>query len=131
MSPPPPPPPPPPTQNPNQPHHLIDVRTAPEFSTCHLTRRAAHTAPTLNVPHDRIAQLDVPKHDRISLYCRSGRRSALALVTLVGLGYGHVRDLGGWEQAREVLEGEGGVLAGAEGGRECVLGKGEGSEGGS
>ena len=46
------------------------------------------------------------KNDKITLYCRSGRRSNIALQTLRELGYSDVRDIGGLEEARAVLKRE-------------------------
>ncbi|KNG52382.1 rhodanese-related sulfurtransferase [Stemphylium lycopersici] len=92
--------------------HLIDVRSASEFSTGHLT---SDIAPTLNIEYQIIDQLSeiyaargisVAKDDHITLYCRSGRRSNIALQTLRKLGYAHVRDIGGLEDARRVLDRE-------------------------
>ncbi|KAI8934092.1 hypothetical protein NX059_008854 [Plenodomus lindquistii] len=94
-------------------HHLIDVRTPSEFSTGHLT---SDIAPTLNIEYQSISQLasmihaargiTVGKNDLITLYCRSGRRSGIALKRLQGLGYECVRDIGGLEEARRVLDRE-------------------------
>jgi phage shock protein E len=66
----------------------------------------------LSIPYNEIGrsldELPKDKDAKIALYCRSGRMSAAA-ETLVGLGYTHVRDLGGgieaWEDAGYRLEG--------------------------
>jgi len=80
----------------SQPGVLIDVRTAEEYASGHLQG-------ALLLPVDRIAQeiaARVPdKHTPIRLYCRSGRRSALALEALQQLGYTRLQNLGGLEEA--------------------------------
>ncbi|EAT87368.1 hypothetical protein HBI56_169160 [Parastagonospora nodorum] len=92
--------------------HLIDVRTPAEFSSGPLK---SDIAPTINIEYQRISQLPsiyaalgvtVQKDDHITLYCRSGRRSNIALQTLKEAGYEHVRDIGGLEEARRVLDRE-------------------------
>ncbi|KAJ4292345.1 hypothetical protein N0V90_009006 [Kalmusia sp. IMI 367209] len=91
---------------------LIDVRTPTEFSTGALSNDL-YTA--INIEYQSIAQLssiyqalgiDVGKSDNITLYCRSGRRSNIALQTLKELGYLNVRDIGGFEEAHAVLKRE-------------------------
>jgi rhodanese-related sulfurtransferase len=65
----------------------------------------------LSIPYNEIGrsldELPKDKDAKIALYCRSGRMSATE--TLVGLGYTHIRDLGGgieaWEDAGYRLEG--------------------------
>src|SRR4051812_760365 len=93
---------------------LIDVRTPAEYSTGHLTSDLSPT-PTLNIPYQDIASLPdvyaaqgitVSKDDSITLYCRSGRRSDIACRELRELGYANVRDIGGWDEARRVLDRE-------------------------
>jgi rhodanese-related sulfurtransferase len=93
-------------------HHLVDVRSPVEFATGPLI---SDIAPTVNIEYQSIAQLadvyaargiPVAKDDNITLYCRSGRRSNIALQTLTQLGYTDVRDIGGLEDARRVLDKE-------------------------
>lgn len=72
---------------------VIDVRTAGEFDSGHLEA-------AVNIPYDqiadRIADHVTDKEAEIMLYCRSGRRSAIAKKTLDGLGYLHVTDGGSY-----------------------------------
>ena len=91
---------------------LIDVRSPLEFSTGPLV---SDIAPTINIEYtaiDSLAEIyalqnvTVTKDDHITLYCRSGRRSDIAKRRLEQLGYRHVRDIGGFEDARRVLDRE-------------------------
>jgi phage shock protein E len=69
---------------------LVDVRTPAEY-------RAGHIAGALNVPVDQLLQRAAELGDRdrpVVLYCRSGRRSALAARKLRELGFEQVYDLG-------------------------------------
>ncbi len=80
---------------------LLDVRSAEEFKTGALPGAR-------NLPHDRLAEkaaAELPDRDvPVKVYCRSGRRSALAAETLRRLGYTRIYDLGGLENARSILE---------------------------
>ena len=72
---------------------LLDVRTADEFADGHIPG-------ALLLPYDAItassaAKLVPSKKAKIIVYCRSGRRSAIAARTLQNLGYESVADLGG------------------------------------
>jgi phage shock protein E len=71
---------------------LIDVRTADEFA-------AGHIAGSKLLPYDEIiartSELPTDPQTPIIVYCRSGRRSAIAAETLVGLGFTEIYDLGG------------------------------------
>lgn len=73
---------------------VIDVRTADEY-------RSGHVREAVNVPYDeiagRIAALAPDRNTRIVLYCRSGRRSAVAEQTLRQLGYQRIENQGGLE----------------------------------
>ncbi|KAF3039178.1 hypothetical protein E8E12_006221 [Didymella heteroderae] len=91
---------------------LIDVRSPLEFSSGPLI---SDIAPTVNIEYtaiDSLAEIyalqnvTVTKDDHITLYCRSGRRSDIAKRRLEQLGYRHVRDIGGFEDARRVLDRE-------------------------
>ncbi|WNO11055.1 rhodanese-like domain-containing protein [Teredinibacter sp. KSP-S5-2] len=70
----------------------IDVRTAGEFST-------GHHPEAVNIPYDviasQIASVTEDKNADIRLYCRSGRRSGIAQMTLKNMGYTNVRNEGG------------------------------------
>ncbi|GAP66238.1 phage shock protein E [Mizugakiibacter sediminis] len=80
---------------------VVDVRTAEEY-------RDGHIPGALNVPYDQIAAradaLDVARDAPVVVYCRTGKRAAIAQHTLEGLGYTHVRLLDGsfqaWQAAR-------------------------------
>lgn len=91
---------------------LIDVRSPLEFSTGPLI---SDIAPTINIEYTQIDSLPeiyaaqnitVEKDDSITLYCRSGRRSDIAKRRLEELGFMRVRDIGGFEDARRVLDRE-------------------------
>jgi phage shock protein E len=79
---------------------LLDVRTPEEFA-------AGHIAGAVNIPHDQLAnrasELPQDRNAEIAVYCRSGRRSALALDWLGTQGYQrllHVDgDFLGWQAA--------------------------------
>ena len=71
---------------------VLDVRTAEEFAEGHIKG-------AILLPNDEItskaASMLPDKNQVILVYCRSGRRSALAANELVALGYTHVFDFGG------------------------------------
>ncbi|WP_079202125.1 rhodanese-like domain-containing protein [Pseudomonas sp. CC6-YY-74] len=79
---------------------LIDVRTAEEFSAGALPGAS-------RIGHEQIATqiaaLAPDKNTPIVLYCRSGRRSALAQDSLVQLGYRNVINAGGYDQLKQAL----------------------------
>ena len=80
---------------------LLDVRTQEEFAE-------GHIAGAVLLPYDEIEQKVanlLPEKDKpIIVYCRSGRRSAIAANALRGLGYKDVRDFGGISRWQGNLE---------------------------
>lgn len=76
----------------------IDVRTAEEY-------KAGHLEGAINIPYDEMEQkitaIEADKTTEIQLYCRSGRRSGIALETLRGMGYSNVTNAGAYEQLKQ------------------------------
>lgn len=76
----------------------IDVRTVEEYN-------AGHLEGAINIPYDEIEQkiqaVAADKTADIQLYCRSGRRSGIALETLRNLGYSNVTNAGAYEQLKQ------------------------------
>jgi phage shock protein E len=79
---------------------LLDVRRIEEFN-------AGHIDGAVLVPHDTIAEkigTVVPdKNTPVYVYCRSGRRSAIAVEVMKKLGYTNLTDLGGMGDALKSL----------------------------
>lgn len=71
---------------------ILDVRTQQEYNEGHVEN-------ALLIPDYELearAEEELPdKSQQILVYCRSGRRSALAAEKLVALGYTDVKDFGG------------------------------------
>lgn len=80
---------------------VLDVRTPAEYAQ-------GHVPGAINVPHDEVSA----EHPRLAswrerpvvVYCRSGRRSAMAIETLERAGFSRVQhlegDMLGWQAAR-------------------------------
>jgi len=79
---------------------LLDVRTAEEY--------AAGRIPGAELaPYDSIGATTFTEPDKaapVVVYCRSGRRSAIAKATLESLGYTNVSDFGGIDNWKGTLE---------------------------
>lgn len=69
---------------------VLDVRAPEEFVTGHVPGAA-------NIPYDQVAArlAEVPKDKDVVLYCRSGRRAALAAEVLAANGYTRLKYLEG------------------------------------
>jgi molybdopterin/thiamine biosynthesis adenylyltransferase/rhodanese-related sulfurtransferase len=74
------------------PPYLIDVREPWEWAVSSLAERGARLIP-LGELGDRLDE--VPKGERLLVYCRSGQRSQSAARQLVAAGYGPVTNLSG------------------------------------
>ena len=79
---------------------LVDVRTAAEFAEGHIQGAVNIDVESAGFA-DSIATLD--KAASYSVYCRSGRRSAIAVGLMQQAGFTDVTDLGGIEDAARVL----------------------------
>ena len=71
---------------------ILDVRTEEEFNTGHID--GAILIPDTDIL-EKAEETLTDKSATILVYCRSGRRSALAAADLVELGYSNVYDFGG------------------------------------
>lgn len=80
---------------------VIDVRTPQEFAQGHIEG-------AINIDHSvigqEIAKAKVAKDDNVILYCRSGRRSEVALDTLKKMGYSKAQNYGGIDEAAKRLQ---------------------------
>jgi phage shock protein E len=80
---------------------LIDVRTEPEW-------KDGHVQGAIRIPYekigDEIEKIAPDKKTKINLYCRTGRRSGIALDTLKKFGYEDVTNLIDAKTAAEKLK---------------------------
>lgn len=68
---------------------LIDVRTKEEYDSGHIPR-------SINIPYTEIEnEIDYDKDKPIAVYCRTGKRSKEAALTLEKMGYTKIYDIGG------------------------------------
>jgi rhodanese-related sulfurtransferase len=69
---------------------VLDVRTPEEYVT-------GHVPGAVNIPHEQVAArlAEVPKDKDVVLYCRSGRRAAMAAEVLAANGYSRLKYLQG------------------------------------
>jgi rhodanese-related sulfurtransferase len=84
---------------------ILDVRTPEEFA-------AGHVPGARNIPHDqlpnRIAEITGSKDEDVVVYCRTGRRAAIAEETLSSNGFKRLLHLDGdiikWQEEKRALE---------------------------
>lgn len=80
---------------------IVDVRTVAEWNEGHLEGAVL-------IPHDKIEEGIVAvapdKSTKIHLYCRSGRRTGIAVEALKKAGYQQLDNLGTLENAAQVLQ---------------------------
>ena len=73
----------------------VDVRSPQEFA-------GGHVRGAINIPHTEMAErwgeLETHRDDSLVVYCRSGRRSALALDVLERQGFRHLRNGGALDE---------------------------------
>ena len=75
---------------------ILDVRTPGEFASGHISGAINIDVESGNFEAE-IANLD--KSKTYAVYCRSGRRSAIATDTMAGLGFAHLHNLDGGLEA--------------------------------
>lgn len=75
----------------------IDVRSAEEY-------QAGHLVGAVNIPYtemaEKISSITTDKNAEIHLYCRSGRRSEVALQTLKQMGYTKIVNHGAYDDLK-------------------------------
>ena len=80
---------------------IIDVRTAKEYKEGHLKN-------AINIPYteigERIADHVKNREEKITVYCRSGRRSGIAKETLKNKGYRLVVNAGAYAKLKDQEE---------------------------
>jgi phage shock protein E len=73
---------------------VVDVRTSAEFAS-------GHVPGAVNVPYDEISVRHGeigPPSTPVVVYCRSGRRSGLAIAALLEKGFTHLYDLQSYDR---------------------------------
>ena len=84
---------------------VIDVRTPEEFAE-------GHVPGAINIPYDKIGErlheIPATKDQPVLLYCRTGKRAAMAETTLTAAGYSNLYHLKGdmqaWSDNKQPIE---------------------------
>ncbi len=94
-------------QNPDLKYRVIDVRTPQEYNKAHLPGAININVADANFP-DMIQRLSKSEH--ILVYCRSGRRSAIAVKIMEELGFFNILHMNdgwiGWENEKLPIDRE-------------------------
>ena len=80
---------------------FLDVRTLEEYNAGHI--EGAVLLPDTELA-EKIEQVIPDKRALVFVYCRSGNRSKTATEKMVELGYNHVYDMGGINDAKEFFK---------------------------
>ena len=74
---------------------VLDVRMQQEYDTGHIANAVLLPLPLIEAGDAAVAKALPDKDAEILVYCRSGRRSAIAANALINMGYTNVFDFGG------------------------------------
>ena len=74
---------------------VLDVRMQQEYDAGHIPNAVLLPLPLIEAGDAAVAKALPDKDAEILVYCRSGRRSAIAANALINMGYTNVFDFGG------------------------------------
>ena len=74
---------------------VLDVRMQQEYDAGHIANAVLLPLPLIETGDAAVAKVLPDKDAEILVYCRSGRRSAIAANALINMGYTNVLDFGG------------------------------------
>ena len=74
---------------------VLDVRMQQEYDAGHIANAVLLPLPLIETGDAAVAKALPDKDAEILVYCRSGRRSAIAANALINMGYTNVLDFGG------------------------------------
>ena len=74
---------------------VLDVRMQQEYDAGHIANAVLLPLPLIEAGDAAVAKALPDKGAEILVYCRSGRRSAIAANALINMGYTNVLDFGG------------------------------------
>ena len=74
---------------------VLDVRMQQEYDAGHIANAVLLPLPLIEAGDAAVGKALLDKEAEILVYCRSGRRSAIAANALINMGYTNVFDFGG------------------------------------